>query len=254
MLHSQKSSSADLDLSTASPLTKLAETHVWFRTPPQTAPPLGDRLETVILRHLTATPRWEHEALLAAIYQQFCDHLSPEPELTEAIIQAYTMPDAQGLLILRPEDEPGSRRREQRQLERDLRSLGDRLGYSSARHLGGDLVWREGGTVPYLFRVTSSATLAEHLLNPPPRCDGRRCLVVPGGRAALIALKLRRDPRLAARAADQHWIFIKFRHLRRMIAEMTDRAEIEVFLGLDPIVEQQGAQIPLPIQLKRAGE
>lgn len=258
LLHSANPSAVDLDISAAGPLTTLSRTHVWLQDPSQAALPLGDRLECAVVRHLTSTPSWTYDRLMGEVYRQFNGPLSPEPELVQAIISAYTVSDTAEQLSLRPEDDPRRRRREAQQLDKDLRALGARLGYHAARRMGGDIVWREEGDCSYLFRLTSSAILAPHLLKPPPRCDGRCCLVVPGGRAALIALRLRRDPRLMDQVESHHWTFIKFRHLRRMIEEITDRTEIEVFLGLDPIVEQEGAQIPLPLprsaQQRRAGE
>jgi hypothetical protein len=258
LLQCANPSAVDLDISAAGPLTTLSKTHVWLQDPSQAALPLGDRLERAILRHLTSTPSWTYNQLMGEVYRKFNGPLSPEPELVEAIVSAYTVSDTAGQLSLRLEDNPHRRRREAQQLNKNLRSLGAHLGYYAVRRMGGDIVWREEGDCSYLFRLTSSAILAPHLLKPPPRCDGRCCLIVPGGRAALIALRLRRDPRLMDQVESHQWTFIKFRHLRRMIEEITDRTEIEVFLGLDPIVEQEGAQIPLPlpksVQQRRAGE
>lgn len=250
VLHTRREDLRDLKPGAAGPLTALTETILWLRAPSETAIPLADRVETMALDLLASEPSWSRAELLAELYGAFHSDLSPEPALVEAIIQAYTLPGPGDSLSLRPEDDPQRRRREQQRLRKDLLTLGERLDYDPVRRLNGDLVWREDGTHPYLFRMTTSAVLGQHLLKAPPRCDGRRCLVLPGGRAALIALKLRRDPRLAQLAAAQSWTFIKFRHLRRMFEEITDRAEIEVFLGLDPIVEKPGAQIPLPFHIE----
>jgi len=57
---------------------------------------------------------------------------------------------------------------------------------------------------------------------------------------------LRRDPRLARAVETDGWQFIKFRHLRRLVAEEElDRHALKTVLGLDPIVEREAAQIPL---------
>ena len=74
----------------------------------------------------------------------------------------------------------------------------------------------------------------------------QRCLVVPGGRAQLVGLKLQRDPRLARAVEAGGFQFIKFRHLRRLVTEEElDRHVLKTVLGLDPLVEQEAAQIPL---------
>jgi hypothetical protein len=91
------------------------------------------------------------------------------------------------------------------------------------------------------------AAVASYLLDAElPTVEAQRCLVVPGGRARLIDLKLQRDPRLASAVYAEGWQFIKFRHLRRLMAKKDlDRYAFKTVLGLDPIVEQEGAQIPL---------
>jgi hypothetical protein len=62
----------------------------------------------------------------------------------------------------------------------------------------------------------------------------------------LINLKLQRDPRLAEAVEAAGWQFIKFRHLRRLMAKQDlDRYAFKTVLGLDPIAEQESAQIPL---------
>jgi hypothetical protein len=66
---------------------------------------------------------------------------------------------------------------------------------------------------------------------PPP---GRNILVLPGGRAGLLAYKLERDP--ALRAMAEGWRVLKFRHLRLLadIPGLTrDRWEKE--LSSDPL-------------------
>lgn len=99
----------------------------------------------------------------------------------------------------------------------------------------------------YAFNVTSTAALGPHLLAERGADeDVRRCLVVPGGRARLIDLKLRRDPRLTEAVDAGRWQFIKFRHLRRLMTrEGLDRHDFKTVLGLDPIAEREVAQIPL---------
>ncbi|MBN1249717.1 MAG: hypothetical protein JXC32_18790, partial [Anaerolineae bacterium] len=125
-------------------------------------------------------------------------------------------------------------------------SLGVKLGYVVATNSWNDVLWQESAETRYLFRCTATAELGVHLLAPPPFAD-QRCLIIPGGRAALVALKLRRDPRLNALASEQNWVFIKYRHIRRMVERVQDRDDIGVFLGLDPIVEQPSAQLSLPL-------
>jgi hypothetical protein len=62
----------------------------------------------------------------------------------------------------------------------------------------------------------------------------------------LIGLKLQCDPRLAEAVEVDGWQFIKFRHLRRLMAKQDlSSYTFKTVLGLDPIAEQEGVQIPL---------
>jgi hypothetical protein len=127
-----------------------------------------------------------------------------------------------------------------------LHRLGERLGFEVGQGQGWDVQWQEEGRAAYLFALTSTAGLGRYLLTGPPVLGhARPCLVFPGGRAELVAHKLQRDPRLARVTQEQGWQFIKFRHLRRLIAEDLDRRSFETVLGLDPVVGREGVQIPL---------
>ncbi len=229
-------------------LMSLSDRYVWLHAAQKAEAPLGDRVEEEILKLLTDAPRWRRESLIAAVYTAFGGALSPEPELVTACIDAYTAADETGRLSLRPEDEPDRRKAEAQQMKEEVQALGERLGYGVGRRLNGDIVWKEGQSRPFLFRCTTTALLGPHLLKSPPPCDGARCLIIPGGRAALTALKLRRDPRLSELTRVDRWAFVKFRHLRRMVEEIHERSDIEVILGLDPIVERESAQLRLPFE------
>ena len=228
----------------------ISEDLLWLRSAEHVASPLADRVEDALLQHLAQKSIWRRHDLTRELYGAFNGICTPAAELIDGIVGAYTVPDSAGCLSLRPEDDPRRRRSEIQDLRSDTQRLGRQLGYRVAKRLNRDLVWRDEKRFAYLFRFSATALLGPHLLKPQPDCDGKRCFVTPGGRAALIALKLRRDPRLQALAQEHRWTFIKFRHLRRMIEEITQRTEIEVYLGLDPIVERPGAQIPLPLDIK----
>jgi hypothetical protein len=222
---------------------------VWLQNERNVAKPLADRVEETILQLLQKKPEWTREQLEAEIYTLYTGPQTPEPELVNICINAYTITNLNNTLSLRPEDTPKTRRSELRESRNKIEQLGMQLGFSVARRLNSDIVWKEPQKVPYLFRFTSTALLTSHLLNAARmHTSERRCLVLPGGRASLVALKLRRDPRLQQAILRDHWVFIKFRHLRRMLAEIKHRGEIDFYLGLDPIVEMDSAQIPLPLE------
>jgi hypothetical protein len=222
---------------------------IWLQTSRNAQQPLADRVEETILHLLQKQSIWERELLEEEIYAQYNGVNSPEPELVNVCINAYTVTNLTNTLSLRPEDTPKTRRAELRDSRTQIEQLGIHLGFTVGRRLNSDIVWKEPGKVPYLFRFSSTALLTPHLLNVSRmRNSERRCLVLPGGRASLVALKLRRDPRLQQAIIRNNWVFIKFRHLRRMLAEIKHRGEIDFYLGLDPIVEKDSAQIPLPLE------
>lgn len=221
---------------------------LWLSSPKKPHPPLGDRVEAYVRRLLVAEREMGFDDLLAAVYARFSGPLSPDQPLVTACITAYSEVGPNGQVSLRAEDDPLLRRTEIAEVREQLVKLGESIGFGVSRRLNRDITWQDGDRPLYTFRCTATALLGPHLLKAPPTGSGRPCLVLPGGRAALVALKLKRDPRLRAIATQDRWTFVKFRHLRRMSVEVKQRSDIEVYLGLDPIVEQRGAQIPLPLE------
>jgi hypothetical protein len=223
----------------------------WIEEPSESTVPLADSVERAVIKMLTAQPTWQRSAFIRKLYRQFSEALTPELALVEACLDAYTEagePTQTGQITIRAEDEPQKRQREIQALRETLNALGTRLGYRISQTESGDVRWIREGITHYCFRCIATAILTPHLSSPPEADVNQRCLVLPGGRAALVHLKLNRDPRLEQWLTRHRWQFIKFRHLRRMAQEVENRSDIEVFLGLDPIVERGQAQIPLPFE------
>lgn len=222
---------------------------VWLHNDRVAEKPLADRVEETTLQLLQKNASWIRGELETEIYTLFNGSQTPESELVSVCINAYTVASGDNMVSLRPEDTPKTRRSELRDSRTQIEQLGINLGFTVGRRLNGDIVWKEPGIVPYLFRFTSTALLPPHLINVNrDQNSDRRCLVLPGGRASLVALKLRRDPRLQQAILRNNWVFIKLRHLRRMLIEIKHRGEIDFYLGLDPIVEKDTVQIPLPLE------
>ncbi len=97
----------------------------------------------------------------------------------------------------------------------------------------------------YTFTLSATAELGAHLLaRRPPR--GQPILVLPGGRAALVRHKLQRDVRLHEAAQGAGWMFLKFRHVRKLAEQPSiDLATFRNALGLDPLIEQESRQMML---------
>ena len=208
--------------------------------------PLADRVEVVVRSLLREGRAWSQADLTNAVYGHFPGALTPEMRLVRICIDSYGVGDSTEVR-LRDEDDRQRRCLELGRIRRDLVRTGERLGYEAVLCNGWNVRWLEEGREEYIFAISPSAALARYLLVPDATSPGaRRCLIVPGGRARLIDLKLQRDPRLAAAVEEDDWQFIKFRHLRRLLArDDLDRYALSTVLGLDPIVERDGAQIPL---------
>jgi hypothetical protein len=212
----------------------------------QVEPPLADRVGTQVWELLTQRPAWDPEELVEAVYARFLDHLTPDLALVLVCIDSYST-QGEETFRLRPEDDPLRRSAERRTVRDGLAELGRRLGFEVPRGDGWDVRWIAEGQEAYVFAVSTMVALGRHLLTTRPAGkEAQRCLVMPGGRAGLVSLKVQRDPRLARAVAADGWQFIKFRHLRRLLAEEAlDRHALKTVLGLDPIAEQEAAQIPL---------
>jgi hypothetical protein len=140
--------------------------------------------------------------------------------------------------------------------------LGDRLGERERdAYLGGisraaddlaevDAVWYVRSKVALLFEVEWTAILSDALLRRHVRIgdDERlvRFLAIAPERTDLVRYKLERSPLLRQAMADGGWNVIKWDHLRTWLAdERPDLADLEPYLGLDPLVERSGEQMPL---------
>jgi hypothetical protein len=235
----------------AAPIARLADQEGaedvpwWLTDSRQVYESLVGRVETEVWELLLQQP-WHLEDLVNAVYARLNGPLTPELGLVLVCVDSYSVQEG-GMLHLRPEDDPLRRAGEVKILRGDLAGLGERLGFDVSQEDGWDVRWLEEGREGYVFAISIRATLATHLLTDRAADEeAQRCLVLPGGRAQLVTFQLQRDSRLAHVVEVDGWQFIKFRHLRRLVAkEQMDRHALKTVLGLDPIVEQEAAQIPL---------
>ena len=227
-------------------------THWWLADAAGTSPPLSDRVEDAVYESLRDALALDKGALLAQVYARFPGPLTPAVSLIDACLASYGVEVTPGYWQLRPEDRPAQREKEREEVLAQLASLGQRLGYvviSGEEDPGQrwDAIWCEDGATAYAFIARWTACLGEVLLQEQmDETVEARCLVIPGGRAALINHKLRYNPLLRRAVVEGAWQFIKYRHLRRIVAapDLT-RHDLKRIVGLDPIIEHSGAQIPL---------
>jgi hypothetical protein len=226
--------------------TRADETLWWLTDAAIAVDALADRVEAVVQQLLTKGRVWIEDDLLNAVYARFPGALAPDLRLVRVCLESYGEYDGERI-CLRPEDDYERRQLEIDTVREDLATLGERLGFDAASGSVWDIRWLEDGQERYVFAVSSTAAVAPYLLGDRmPNTRAQRCLVAPGSRARLINLKMQRDPRLADAVEADGWQFIKFRHLRRLMAKQDlSRYAFKTVLGLDPIAEQESAQIPL---------
>lgn len=231
--------------------------------------PLADRVELAIVDLLAQGEQPTH-AVFDQIYTRFPGWLTPDTALIHACLDSYSQVQASSAR-LRPEDEAANRARERGEMLLRLHDLGHRLGYQvwvapveQAAAMGlvplgqkgpvdgeqwapAGLVWHETGQPAQAFALSAHALLHPWLAQPPETLGGcPRYVVLPGGRAGLLAFKLRRTPAWRNRLAENGWEFVKFRHVRQLagLPDLT-RASFRARIGLDPAVTLPGAQLTL---------
>ncbi len=202
---------------------------------PSVDTPLADRVESRVLRLLSSAEAIHEHDLIREVCAAFPGVQTPGKGLVLACLSSYAQKVGPDVWQLRPEDASAERAKELESIRAELRTLAVRHGYDVAG--ANPQEWREEAQTIYLFAVITSAVISGHWLGLqlPAR---RRFLVLPGGRAGLVAFKLRRDPRLRAALTAGNWIIVKFRHIRRMAGDAhLTRATLEPALAGDPLEE-----------------
>ena len=215
-----------------------------------TTSPQADRMEVLLVNYLLKHPGCRFTEIDAALCAAFPGLFTPEPEYLQICLDSYAEldPETNATWQLRQADAPSVRRSDLDEARQLLGRLGERLGFSILPNplpstsiqtsQPSSLCWSDRYQQPqyWLFPI-ASARIGEIILqNPVP--SGRGLIILPGGRANLVAYKLRRDPRLG-RLCDSTqggWRFIKFRHLRWLEGNpLLTRDNLDEYLALDPL-------------------
>ncbi|HEX7949887.1 MAG TPA: hypothetical protein VF494_06035 [Candidatus Limnocylindrales bacterium] len=249
------------------------------------AVPLADRVEWAVFSLLSTAGPISEAAFYERIASLFTGHDLPDEGLVRACLDSYrslaSTPD--GLItgddLLRRSQEhtellgqladAGHRLGMRVWIGRSEQSrrtagglLADRLDAREQRvYLGGisragdalaevDAIWYVRSKVALLFEVEWTAMLGEPILRRhgriPPDESIIRFLVIAPERAELVRYKLERSPLLRAALDEGTWHIIKSDHLRTFLArDPLDLADLEPYLGLDPLIERTGEQLPL---------
>jgi len=213
----------------------------WLTDPSDANQPLADRVEEIVLETL----RQGESFTLVEVDDQVCQTLpgllTPDRRLVHACLISYAQEDPQeGVWRLRSEDDPERRAVDCQEIRHLLAEMGQRLGFTV---LDKDLLtWLdEQGRQVYVFVVSETAVLGAAL--EAGEADSLT-FVLPGGRAALVEEKARRDPRLREWLQNRVGV-VKFRHVRRLAVEIgLSRENLGMRLAIDPPAHHD-PQLPL---------
>lgn len=249
------------------------------------AAPLADRVEWAVYSLLSTAGRLSEAAFFERIAALFSGPDLPDEALVRACLQSYrsmaSTPDRLVTgddLLRRAQDhaetigllaDAGHRlgmnvwigRREQarklgsRRLadwldEREHRVYLAQISRAVDEVAEVDCIWYVRGRAALLFEVEWTAMLGEPMLRRHPKIPTEeslvRFLVVAPERTELVRHKLDRSPLLREALERDNWHILKWNHLRSFLArDELELADLEPYLGLDPVVERSGEQMPL---------
>lgn len=201
------------------------------------AEPLADRVERAVVTFLQKHPGSTLLELERGIYPEFPGLLTPSKALVGAVLESYGVQEA-GRWRLRDEDSASQRRAELEKMTKLIETIGERLGYATEQLGKNASSWKEKKKIVRVFYLVVSAVTGRILVEnqyPLEKC----LLVLPGGRAGLLAYKEKRDPKLRQRLDG--WHIVKFR-LMRALADIPvlNRRTFDEQLISDPVEQTQG--------------
>ena len=200
---------------------------------------LADRVEVAIVTFLQKNPDSIYLEIEEDLYPQFPGLLTPSKAMIYAVLDSYAERNG-AAWKLRAEDVSSARRTELNTIHAMIEALGKRLSYST--HMEGKIVlWEENGQVQYALYVLASALIGRAMAETPYPAD-QAIIVIPGGRAALIAYKKQRDPALAARV--ENYRLVKYRLLRTLFEiPVLTRETFEEQISSDPLEKSTSQMI-----------
>ncbi|MEW6402955.1 MAG: hypothetical protein AB1649_14235 [Chloroflexota bacterium] len=212
-----------------------AETGLWGLEQYEKAS-LADQVEMHVVNFLQKNPDSIFLEIEDNLYAQFPGLLTPSKALAYQVLNSYAIRE-KGVYRLRDEDKPSLRRDELSRISGWIETIGQRIGYSTRKE-DRALIWEESGEVVRVFYVLASGLVGRMIREnkyPAEKC----LLVLPGGRAALVAYKQTRDPMLAKMMHG--WRIVKFRLIRQLAdIPVLTRETFEEQISSDPVEKDEG--------------
>ena len=194
---------------------------------------LSDKIEVAIVTYLQKNPQVIFLEVEEELNKQFTGLMTPSKGLIYAVLNSYAEKDG-GSWALRKEDLATARREETKTVFTQLEEIGKRLEFTSTVKEK-TLTWLENGKPARKFHVLASALIHRAL----ETADEQTVIVIPGGRAALAAYKLDRDPDLKERLKKHR--LVKYRLLRSLLdLPILTRETFDEQIASDPVEKSTG--------------
>jgi hypothetical protein len=212
------------------------ETGLWSLRKLNSEESLTDRVEVAVVTFLQKNPDSIFLEIEDDLYPRYPGLLTPSKGMIYAILNSYAEKDGASWK-LRAEDVASTRRKELNQMMALIDSIGKRLKYQTRRQ-DKLSIWEEKGKVVRVFSVLASALVGRTIAETPYPPE-QTLLVIPGGRAVLIAYKIQRDPALAEQLKNVR--LVKYRLLRALAeVPILTRETFEEQVFSDPIEQIKG--------------
>jgi hypothetical protein len=227
----------------------------WLRQDPHISSraaslPLADRAEMAAVRFLSKNPGCTFLELEAAVCAELTGLMTPDRDLLRAILDSYgekiireeplaSNVEEEGSVTwrLQASDAPHARTADIKAITRILAEMGARLGFQ----VEGDAPqnWHNPhGEIHYSIHISASTVFGK-ILSQASTPAAKKILALPGSRSPLTAFKLSANPDLS-RHLSSGWLFVKFRHIRRLAEDASlNAANLDDKLLLDPLTKDQ---------------
>ncbi|MCJ7433727.1 MAG: hypothetical protein MUO77_09600, partial [Anaerolineales bacterium] len=212
------------------------DTGLWSLQKQSHAESLADRVEVAIVTFLQKNPNSIYLEIEDDLNPRLPGLLTPSKGLIYAVLNSYAEKQAASWK-LRAEDNASARRAELNKIAGYIESIGQRLNLTTSKQ-DKILIWQENNKSVRFFYLLASALIGHALteLTYPPE---QSIIVIPGGRAGLVAYKAQRDPLLAERV-KAHQV-VKYRLLRALSElPILTRETFEEQITSDPIEQFKG--------------
>jgi len=212
------------------------DTGLWGLPASRQTESLADRVEVEVVTYLQKNTDGIYLEIEDDLYQHFPGLLTPSKGMIYAVLNAYAEKEG-AKWKLRDEDAAAARREDLKAIGELLEKIGARLKYK-VRRQDKLFVWEENGTPVRVFYLLASA-LVGRAIAETPYDPGQTILVIPGGRAALVAYKEQRDPALAERLG--RYQLMKYRLVRALAGvPILTRETFEEQIAGDPVEQTKG--------------